>query len=142
MSHRRPALICCLSQVELNWSVKDGANYVLGQIKKASNLFGPQVIGEDGEAAVIAFDHRIREMQSFTNDPQKITDAIKKINAGSNSARMIDSPRLMSAKAVSLSARRLSGTSPRRRSLVAWRVGRLAPAHPPNWSRSTIEPVW
>jgi VWFA-related protein len=63
---------------------------VLGQIKKASNLFGPQVIGEDGEAAVIAFDHRIREMQSFTNDPQKITDAIKKINAGSNSARMID----------------------------------------------------
>jgi VWFA-related protein len=63
---------------------------VLTQIKKASNLFGPQVIGEDGEAAVIAFDHRIREMQSFTNDPQKITDAIKKINAGSSSARMID----------------------------------------------------
>jgi VWFA-related protein len=63
---------------------------VLTQIKKASNLFGPQVIGEDGEAAVIAFDHRIREMQSFTNDPQKIVDAIKKINAGSGSARMID----------------------------------------------------
>jgi VWFA-related protein len=63
---------------------------VLGQIKKASNLFGPQVIGEDGEAAVIAFDHRVREMQSFTNDPQKITDAIKKVNAGSSSARMID----------------------------------------------------
>jgi VWFA-related protein len=63
---------------------------VLTQIKKASNLFGPQVIGEDGEAAVIAFDHRIREMQSFTNDSQKITDAIKKINAGSSSARMID----------------------------------------------------
>lgn len=63
---------------------------VLTQIKKASVLFGPQVIGEDGEAAVIAFDHRIREMQSFTNDPQKITDAIKKINAGSSSARMID----------------------------------------------------
>jgi VWFA-related protein len=63
---------------------------VLGQIKKAGNLFGPQVIGEDGEAAVIAFDHRIREMQSFTNDPQKITDAIKKINAGSSSALMID----------------------------------------------------
>jgi VWFA-related protein len=63
---------------------------VLGQIKKASNLFGPQVIGEDGEAAVIAFDHRIREMQSFTNDADKLTSAIKKINAGSNSARMID----------------------------------------------------
>jgi VWFA-related protein len=63
---------------------------VLDQIKKASNLFGPQVIGEDGEAAVIAFDHRIREMQSFTNDSAKISSAIKKINAGSGSARMID----------------------------------------------------
>jgi VWFA-related protein len=63
---------------------------VLTQIKKASNLFGPQVIGEDGEAAVLAFDHRVREMQSFTNDSTKIVDAIKKINAGSGSARMID----------------------------------------------------
>lgn len=68
----------------------DRTDAVLKQIKKASNLFGPQVIGENGEAAVLAFDHRIREMQSFTNDPQKITDAIKKINAGSTSARMID----------------------------------------------------
>jgi VWFA-related protein len=63
---------------------------VLTQIKKASVLFGPQVIGEDGEAAVIAFDHRIREMQSFTNDADKISAAIKKIQAGSSSARMID----------------------------------------------------
>jgi VWFA-related protein len=68
----------------------DRTDVVLRQIKKASNLFGPQVIGENGEAAVIAFDHRIREMQSFTNDATKITDAIKKINAGSTSARVID----------------------------------------------------
>jgi VWFA-related protein len=68
----------------------DRTDAVLKQIKKASNLFGPQVIGENGEAAVIAFDHRIREMQSFTNDPTKIADAIKKINAGSTSARLID----------------------------------------------------
>jgi VWFA-related protein len=63
---------------------------ILNQIKKAANLFGPQVIGEEGEAAVLAFDHRIREMQSFTNDSQKIVDAIKKINVGSNNARLID----------------------------------------------------
>jgi VWFA-related protein len=68
----------------------DRTDSVLKQIKKASNIFGPQVIGENGEAAVIAFDHRIREMQSFTNDPTKISDAIKKINAGSTSSRMID----------------------------------------------------
>jgi VWFA-related protein len=53
-------------------------------------LFGPQVLGDNGEAAVIAFDHRIREMQGFTSDGTKITEAIKKINAGSTSARLID----------------------------------------------------
>ncbi len=68
----------------------DRTDAILKQIKKAGNVFGPQVIGEDGEAAVLAFDHRIREMQSFTNDPQKITTAISKINAGSSSARLID----------------------------------------------------
>lgn len=68
----------------------DRTDSVLKQIKKAGDLFGPQVIGDDGEGAVLAFDHRIREMQSFTNDGTKITEAIKKINGGSTSARMID----------------------------------------------------
>lgn len=68
----------------------DRTDTVLKQLKKAGALFGPQVLGENGEAAVIAFDHRIREMQSFTNDGTKISEAIKKINAGSTSARLID----------------------------------------------------
>jgi VWFA-related protein len=68
----------------------DRTDSVLKQLKKASTVFGPQVLGENGEAAIIAFDHRIREMQSFTNDPVKLLDAIKKINAGSTSARLID----------------------------------------------------
>lgn len=63
---------------------------VLNQIKKASNLFDHFITGDQGEAAVLAFDHRIREMQPFTNDGTKIADAIKKINAGSTNSRMID----------------------------------------------------
>ncbi len=68
----------------------DRTESVLSQINKAGAMFGPQVIGENGEAAVLAFDHRIREMQGFTSDPDKITDAIRKIHAGTSSSRMID----------------------------------------------------
>ena len=63
---------------------------VLPQIRKSGNLIAPLVIGGQGEAAVLAFDHRILELQPFTSDQDKITDAFKKINAGSSSARMID----------------------------------------------------
>jgi VWFA-related protein len=68
----------------------DRTESVLPQINKSGNLIGPDVIGEQGEAAVLAFDHRIQEMQGFTNDPVKIADAFKKIHAGSSSARMFD----------------------------------------------------
>jgi len=68
----------------------DRTEAVLPQINKSGNLIGPNVIGEEGEAAVLAFDHRILEMQGFTNDTTKIADAFKKIHAGSSSARMFD----------------------------------------------------
>ena len=63
---------------------------VLPQIQKSGNLIAPLVIGGQGEAAVLAFDHKILEMQGFTSDQDKITEAFKKIHAGSSSARMID----------------------------------------------------
>ena len=47
-------------------------------------------MGDNGEAAVLAFDSRVREMQSFTNDDTKITDAMHKIHAGGSQSRMID----------------------------------------------------
>jgi len=68
----------------------DRTEAVLPQIQKSGNLIEPLVIGGQGEAAVLAFDHRILEMQGFTNDPVKIADAFKKIHAGSPSARMYD----------------------------------------------------
>ncbi len=68
----------------------DRVDAVLGQVRRVGSLFEPLVIGEQGEASVIAFDSRIREMQTFTNDATKIKDAIAKIHAGSSSSRMID----------------------------------------------------
>ena len=68
----------------------DRVEAVLSQIQKVGSLIEPMVIGEEGEASVIAFDSRIRELQTFTNDTTKIKDAIAKIHAGSSSNRMID----------------------------------------------------
>src|SRR4051794_1882065 len=63
---------------------------VLPQVRKIGVLVAPLLIGEQGEAAVIAFDSRIRKMQDFTSEPDKITKAVKDLYAGSNSNRMID----------------------------------------------------
>ncbi len=68
----------------------DVTEAVLKQIQRSGSLFGPQMMGENGEAAVLSFDNRIREMQGFTNDGTKITDAIRKIHAAGTQARIID----------------------------------------------------
>jgi len=68
----------------------DHVEGVLPKINKIGSLIGPQVIGDEGEAAVLAFDHRFRVLQDFTSDSTKIQDAIKKITSGSGSSRLID----------------------------------------------------
>ena len=62
---------------------------ILEQIKHLGSLM-PLVVGDHGEAAVMAFDSRLRVMQDFTTDADKIKVAIDKINAGNSSSRMID----------------------------------------------------
>jgi len=63
---------------------------ILKQIRKVGSMIEPLVIGDAGEAAVIAFDHRVRTLQDFTSDPQKIKDSIAKVTAGGTQSRMID----------------------------------------------------
>jgi len=63
---------------------------MLPAINKIGNLIQPFILGQQGEAAVIAFDHRIRTLQEFTSDADKITAAVRKIQPGSNSSHMID----------------------------------------------------
>ena len=68
----------------------DRVESVLPQIQKIGAMIEPIVIGDQGEASVVAFDSRIRVMQEFTTDSTKITEALKKIHAGSSQNRMID----------------------------------------------------
>jgi len=65
---------------------------MLPAINKIGNLIQPQILGASGEAAVIAYDSRVRTLQEFTHDGDKITAAVKKINpyGGSTSQHMVD----------------------------------------------------
>ena len=68
----------------------DRVESVLPQINKIGVMIEPIVIGDQGEASVLAFDSRIRQMQDFTSDHAKITEALKRIHPGSSQNRMID----------------------------------------------------
>src|SRR5208282_3675373 len=61
----------------------DQVEGILPKINRIGSMIEPVLIGEQGEAAVMAFDHRFRVMQDFTSDPNKIEAAIKKITPGS-----------------------------------------------------------
>ncbi|HWB95665.1 MAG TPA: VWA domain-containing protein [Bryobacteraceae bacterium] len=68
----------------------DRMDAILPKIYKLGSLIQPLMVGEQGEVAVIAFDSRVRTMQDFTTDANLVSDAIKKIRAGSSSHRMND----------------------------------------------------
>lgn len=61
---------------------------ILPQIQKIGSIFDQLVIGENGEMAVLAFDHRIQTMTPFTSDPDKIHNAFKRIRPGSNPSHL------------------------------------------------------
>jgi VWFA-related protein len=63
---------------------------ILPQVQKIGNLITPLVIGDQGEAAVVAFDSRVRTLQDFTSNPDLITQAVKKVAPGSNNNRIVD----------------------------------------------------
>lgn len=52
-----------------------GMEKILPQIRRIGSLFDSLVLGEDGEIAVVAFDHRNQVLTNFTSDPDKIHDA-------------------------------------------------------------------
>jgi VWFA-related protein len=63
---------------------------LLPQVQKVGGLISPLLIGDQGEAAVLAYDSRIRKLQDFTSESDKVTKAVKSIIPGSSSNRMID----------------------------------------------------
>jgi len=62
----------------------------LEKTRKISSLLEALVLGERGEAALIAFDHRIQLLQDFTSNGELLDTALKKIRPGSSSSRMVD----------------------------------------------------
>jgi VWFA-related protein len=64
---------------------------ILPEVQKIGNLIKPLIVGDQGEAAVIAFDSRVRTIQDFTSDSDKITQAVKKLAyGGSTPSHLID----------------------------------------------------
>ncbi|MGH9593795.1 MAG: VWA domain-containing protein, partial [Bryobacteraceae bacterium] len=78
--------------ISLVVAVQASANMeqLLPNIRKIGSMFNPYVLGEGGEIAVLAFDHRIQTMTGFTSDPDKISEAFKKIKAGSGTSHLND----------------------------------------------------
>jgi VWFA-related protein len=87
---------------------------MMPQLRKIGNLVKPLLIGDQGEAAVIAYHRDVRVLQDFTNDADKITMATSKIFPGADANRMID--------AVSQATRMLR-TRPRNRQRIILLVG-------------------
>ncbi len=67
-----------------------GVEKILPQVQKIGSLIDGLVTGDNGEVAVVAFDHRIQTLTDFTTDPDKISAAFKKLKPGSWSSRMND----------------------------------------------------
>lgn len=63
---------------------------LLPQVRKAGNLFTNLVVGENGEAAIIVFDHRVEVAQNFTRDPERLEKVFKDLKEGSDQARLSD----------------------------------------------------
>lgn len=64
--------------------------HFIPQMQRLGNLVEAQLLGESGEVAVVAFDHRIQTLLPFTSEPDKLKPALKKIKAGSTTAVVND----------------------------------------------------
>ena len=63
---------------------------MLPAVQKMGAAIQSQILGDDGEAAVIEFDHRIQTLGDFTSDPDKLAMALKKLKPGSRTSRLND----------------------------------------------------
>lgn len=60
------------------------------QIQKLGSMIESDLLGDSGEVAVIAFDHRFQTLLPFTSEPDKLALALKKLRAGSSTAAVND----------------------------------------------------
>jgi VWFA-related protein len=72
--------------IQANSSVE----HFLPKIDRLGNMVQSQLLGDTGEVAVLAFDHRIQTILPMTADLDKLSPALKKIHAGSSQAVVND----------------------------------------------------
>jgi len=65
-------------------------NDILPKIQRIGSMLNDLVAGQDGEVAVVAFDHRKQVVQDFTNETEKVSEALKKLVPGSANHAVID----------------------------------------------------
>ena len=63
---------------------------LLPQVKKTATLFTNLLLGENDEAALIRFDHRVEVVQNFTRDPERVEKVFKDLKPGSAQSRLTD----------------------------------------------------
>ena len=63
---------------------------VLPKIQRIGTMLNQLLGGQDGEVAVVGFDHRIQVMQDFTNEGEKVSEAMKKMTPGSAEHAVVD----------------------------------------------------
>ena len=83
---------------------------VLPKIQKIGSMLQQLLAGQDGEVAVVGFDHRILVMQDFTSETAKISEAMQKMTPGSAEHAVVD--------AVNTSIRMLTKRSKDRRRVL------------------------
>lgn len=68
----------------------DKVEKILPQVRRIGPGIQQQILGDDGEVAIMAFDHRMQVLTDFTSDPDAISKALKKVMPGSSSSRLND----------------------------------------------------
>ncbi len=63
---------------------------ILPKIQRVGAMLNEIVAGQDGEVALLAFDHRIQVAQDFTNETTKISTALRNLKPGSTNHAVID----------------------------------------------------
>jgi len=63
---------------------------ILPKIQRVGPMLNDILAGQDGEVALVAFDHRIQTVQDFTNETTKISEGLRNIKPGSTNHAVID----------------------------------------------------
>jgi len=72
--------------IQTSWNTES----VLPKVKQIAPLLQGVVTGDQGEVAILAFDHRIQHLQDFTTDADLISKAFASLKTGSTNSRLID----------------------------------------------------